>query len=217
MSSGPRIVAPGRLLTTVLPLVSPLLLNVSRMFGHSTSGNPMKHTVASQSRLQESSPYGICYWVGLAGLLMAPRTVIGGDCPAGSKENSARVISIGAVAYAGGCRVGVGSTARHFRKQWSSRRLCPLLPLRRPGHSPGQAQVDIAWNTPLAHARYELKVGNASQTCVMRDVDCNFHSMQVVRADAKIGSLDDLKGKMLILGCWQATEATALPIHFVKS
>ena len=51
----------------------------------------------------------------------------------------------------------------------------------------------------------------------MRDVDCNFHSMQVVRADAKIGSLDDLKGKMLILGCWQATEATALPIHFVKS
>ena len=76
--------------------------------------------------------------------------------------------------------------------------------------------MDIAWNTPLAHARYHRKAGNASQALVMRDVDCNFRSMLVVRADAKIRTLDDLKGKTLILGSRQAAEATVLPIHFLK-
>ena len=47
-------------------------------------------------------------------------------------------------------------------------------------------QVDIAWNTPLAHAQYHRKAGNASQALVMRDVDCNFRSVLVVRDDAGI-------------------------------
>ena len=79
-----------------------------------------------------------------------------------------------------------------------------------------KGQVDIAWNTPLAHAQYHRKAGNASQALVMRDVDCNVRSMLVVRSDAKIRTLDDLKGKTLILGSSQAAEATVLPIHFLK-
>ena len=38
----------------------------------------------------------------------------------------------------------------------------------------------------------------------------------IVRADAKIRTLDDLKGKTLILGSSQAAEATVLPIHFLN-
>ena len=41
-------------------------------------------------------------------------------------------------------------------------------------------QIDVAWNTPLAHAQYRGKAGNASQTLVMRDVDCNVRSVLVV-------------------------------------
>ena len=52
--------------------------------------------------------------------------------------------------------------------------------------------MDIAWNTPLAHAQYHRKAGNASQALVMRDVDCNFRSVLVVRADADIRTLGDL-------------------------
>ena len=77
-------------------------------------------------------------------------------------------------------------------------------------------QVDIAWNTPLAHAQYHRKAGNASQALVMRDVDCNFRSVLVVRADANVRTLGDLSGKTLILGSWQAAEATVLPIHFLE-
>ena len=45
-----------------------------------------------------------------------------------------------------------------------------------------KGHVDVAWNTPLAHARYHRKAGEASQTLVMRDVDCNFRSVLIVRA-----------------------------------
>ena len=155
----------------------------------------------------------------LSALLLAPQTVSAGDCSAsscGAKEKPTRVIRIGAVAYAPGAVTVFEGIRRYFD--------CNGLPVDYVLYSNYDAlvtalekgQVDIAWNTPLAHARYHLKAGNASQTLVMRDVDCNFRSMLIVRADAKIGSLDDLKGKTLILGSWQAAEATILPIHFLK-
>lgn len=77
-------------------------------------------------------------------------------------------------------------------------------------------QVDIAWNTPLAHARYHHQAGNASQTLVMRDVDCNIRAALVVRADSAVNCIGDLSGKTLILGSREAAEATVLPIHFLK-
>jgi ABC-type phosphate/phosphonate transport system substrate-binding protein len=76
--------------------------------------------------------------------------------------------------------------------------------------------VDIAWNTPLAHARYQRRCGNAGRTLVMRDVDCDFRSMLIVRKDAGITSLADLDGKTLVLGSRDAAEATVLPVHFLK-
>jgi phosphonate transport system substrate-binding protein len=155
----------------------------------------------------------------LSALLVAPQVVSAGDYSAsscGSKENPARVIRIGAVAYAPSAVTVFDAMRRYFDRHG--------LPVDYVLYSNYDAlvkaldkgQVDIAWNTPLAHARYHVRAGNASQTLVMRDVDCNFRSMLIVRADANIGSLDDLKGKTMILGSWQAAEATILPIHFLK-
>ena len=75
--------------------------------------------------------------------------------------------------------------------------------------------VDIAWNTPLAHARYHLLCNGQSQTLVMRDVDCN--SLQVARAQG-IGDQGPtgLQGKTLALGSREAAEATVLPLHYLK-
>ncbi len=78
-----------------------------------------------------------------------------------------------------------------------------------------KGEVDIAWNTPLAHAQYHVRNGCESQTLVMRDVDREVHSMLLVRADAGIESLADLAGKRLILGSEAAAEATVLPRHFL--
>ena len=77
-------------------------------------------------------------------------------------------------------------------------------------------QIDIAWNTPLAHAQYHRKAGNASQTLVMRDVDCNVRSVLVVRTDSEVHALGNLKGKTLILGSREAAESTVLPTYFLK-
>jgi ABC-type phosphate/phosphonate transport system substrate-binding protein len=79
-----------------------------------------------------------------------------------------------------------------------------------------KGEVDIAWNTPLAHAQYHRRAGNASQALVMRDVDCNVRSVLVVRADASMRTPDDLPGKTLVLGSRQAAEATVLPVHFLR-
>jgi len=155
----------------------------------------------------------------LSVLLILPQTVNAGDCSAGScgsKENPAPVIRIGAVAYAPGAVTVFEGMRRYFDRSGLPVDYVLFSNYDALVTALAKGQVDIAWNTPLAHARYHLRAGNASQTLVMRDVDCNFRSLLIVRADAKIGSLEDLKGKTLILGSWQAAEATILPIHFLK-
>ncbi len=79
-----------------------------------------------------------------------------------------------------------------------------------------QGEVDITWNTPLAHAQYHVRNACQSQTLVMRDVDQNVKSVLIVRADSDIDSPTDLAGKRLVLGSADAAEATVLPLHFLK-
>jgi ABC-type phosphate/phosphonate transport system substrate-binding protein len=79
-----------------------------------------------------------------------------------------------------------------------------------------RGEVDIAWNTPLAHARFHVQNQCCSQTLVMRDVDIGVRSVLVARTDSGITSLHDLVGKRLVLGSSQAAEATVLPLHFLK-
>jgi ABC-type phosphate/phosphonate transport system substrate-binding protein len=151
-------------------------------------------------------------------VLAASWTVAAGESRAdGSpKQARAKVVRVGAVAYSPAAVTIFEDIRRYFDRQG--------MPLDYVLYSNYDAlvealrkgDVDIAWNSPLAHARYHRKAGNASQALVMRDVDCNFRSMVVVRADANIRTLDDLKGKTLILGSSQAAEATVLPIHFLR-
>lgn len=79
-----------------------------------------------------------------------------------------------------------------------------------------RGEVDIAWNTPLAHAQYHVKNQCSSQTLVMRDVDVGVRSILVARADSGIKSIKDLAGKKLVIGSSQAAEATVLPIYYLK-
>src|SRR6188474_3293380 len=62
-----------------------------------------------------------------------------------------------------------------------------------------RGEIDIAWNTPLAHAKYHVKNQCSSQTLVMRDVDVGVRSILVARAGSKIKSPADLTGKQLVL------------------
>jgi ABC-type phosphate/phosphonate transport system substrate-binding protein len=77
--------------------------------------------------------------------------------------------------------------------------------------------VDIAWNTPLAHARYHLLCDGRSQTLVMRDVDRGCRSTLLVRKQSGIKAPTDLRDKTLALGSREAAEATTLPLHYLKT
>jgi phosphonate transport system substrate-binding protein len=79
-----------------------------------------------------------------------------------------------------------------------------------------RGEVDIAWNTPLAHAQFHIQNQCSSQTLVMRDVDVGVRSVVVALAESGIQSSKDLAGKRLVLGSSQAAEATVLPLHFLK-
>jgi ABC-type phosphate/phosphonate transport system substrate-binding protein len=77
--------------------------------------------------------------------------------------------------------------------------------------------VDVAWNTPLAHARYHLACGGKSQTLVMRDVDRDYRCKLLVRKDSGVTGPTGLAGKRLALGSREAAEAVVLPLHYLKA
>src|SRR5262249_36215599 len=75
--------------------------------------------------------------------------------------------------------------------------------------------VDVAWNTPLAHARYHVLCGGESQTLVMRDVDRGFRAVVIARK-GEATKPEGLAGKTLVLGSNDAAEATVLPLYYLK-
>jgi phosphonate transport system substrate-binding protein len=127
-----------------------------------------------------------------------------------------RVVRIGAVAYAPSAVTIFEDIRRYFDRRGMPVDYILFSHYDALVEALRKGEVDLAWNTPLAHAQYHRRAGNASQALVMRDVDCNVRSVLVVRADASMRTPDDLAGKTLVLGSRQAAEATVLPVHFLK-
>ena len=134
----------------------------------------------------------------------------------GEKPAPPRVLRIGAVAYAPGAVTVFENLRRYFAKTdlpvdyvlYSN--YDALVDALRKG------DVDIAWNTPLAHARYHLLCDGQSQTLVMRDVDRGCRCKLLVRKESGIKAPAGLQGKTLALGSREAAEATVLPLHYLK-
>jgi phosphonate transport system substrate-binding protein len=150
-------------------------------------------------------------------LTLTSATLAGEKPTGGEKPSAPRVLRIGAVAYAPSAVTVFENMRRYFAKTdlpvdyvlYSN--YDSLVDALRNGH------VDIAWNTPLAHARYHLLCNGQSQTLVMRDVDCNFRCKLLVRKESGVKDPKGLQGKTLALGSREAAEATVLPLHYLKS
>jgi phosphonate transport system substrate-binding protein len=154
----------------------------------------------------------------LALLLAAPPIAAAGKEHGDDKSTSdrPRVVRIGAVAYAPSAVTIFEDIRRYFEHRGMAIDYVLFSHYDALVEALRRGEVDIAWNTPLAHAQYHRKAGNASQALVMRDVDCNVRSVLIVRADASINAPTDLAGKTLVLGSRQAAEATVLPVHFLR-
>jgi ABC-type phosphate/phosphonate transport system substrate-binding protein len=79
--------------------------------------------------------------------------------------------------------------------------------------------IDVAWNSPLAWIRAERigrARGQAVKAIAMRDTDCDLTSVIVVRSDADIKTVADLKGKRVGVGAIDSPQATLIPLNFLR-
>jgi phosphonate transport system substrate-binding protein len=147
----------------------------------------------------------------LALIGVSSRTGLGAEAAAESKS-----IRIGAVAYAPSAVTIFNGLTRYLNKNGLPSDYVLYSSYDALVAALDKGEVDIAWNTPLAHAQYHVKNQCSSQTLVMRDVDVEIRAALIVRADSDIKSAADLSGRQLVLGSLQAAEATVLPVHFLK-
>ena len=75
-------------------------------------------------------------------------------------------------------------------------------------------QIDVAWNTPLAHVRVRRRTEGRSRSLGMRDSDRDFRAKVVARRDANIRTLADLEGRPSPSARRDSTQARILPLHF---
>jgi ABC-type phosphate/phosphonate transport system substrate-binding protein len=81
-------------------------------------------------------------------------------------------------------------------------------------------QCDLAWNSPLAWVRAERLAraqGTQVRALAMRDTDCDLTSVIIVRADAPIQALADLKGKVVAVDAVDSPQAYLIPLDFLRA
>jgi ABC-type phosphate/phosphonate transport system substrate-binding protein len=77
-------------------------------------------------------------------------------------------------------------------------------------------QIDIAWNTNLAWVKVCRRTQGACRALALRDVDVQFTTILVARAESGIQSLADVRGKRLALGSADSAQAAILPVHYLQ-
>jgi ABC-type phosphate/phosphonate transport system substrate-binding protein len=152
----------------------------------------------------------------LVALLVLAPAVQGGKPGSDVPDARQPLIRIGAVAYAPSALTVFEDIRRYFIKHDLPIDYVLFSNYDALVEALHKGQVDIAWNTPLAHARYHLLAGGESQTLVMRDVDCDYRCKLLVRKGSGITTPKKLKGKTLVLGSRESAEAVVLPLYFLK-
>lgn len=79
---------------------------------------------------------------------------------------------------------------------------------------------DLAWNSPLAWVRAERLArtrGVTVRAIAMRDTDCDLTSVIIVRADAPLAAVADLRGKTVAVGAVDSPQATLIPLQYLRA
>ena len=129
---------------------------------------------------------------------------------------SDNTIIVGAVAYDPKAVTIWEGIRAHFQEQGAPMDFVLFSNYERQVESLLAQKIDIAWNTPLAHVRVRRRTKNKSTSLGMRDSDRDFRAKILVRKDALIRSVADLKGKTLAVGSRDSTQARILPLHFLE-
>ncbi|MGH3914179.1 MAG: phosphate/phosphite/phosphonate ABC transporter substrate-binding protein [Pseudonocardiaceae bacterium] len=83
-----------------------------------------------------------------------------------------------------------------------------------------EGRIHAAWNSPLAWLRAQRLAaarGRQVRPVVMRDTDQDLTSVIVVRADAPVRTVADLKGETVAVGAVDSPQATLIPLAHLRS
>jgi ABC-type phosphate/phosphonate transport system substrate-binding protein len=75
--------------------------------------------------------------------------------------------------------------------------------------------VDVAWNSPLAWVKSQIISGGGCKAIAMRDSDRDLTTKIIVRNDAEIRNLADLKRKRIAVGASDSPQATLIPLGMI--
>ena len=77
-------------------------------------------------------------------------------------------------------------------------------------------QIDVAWNTPVAYVRSQMRAGWRCLVLAMRNTDVDFTTRLLARRDSGINGIEDLRGKRLAVGSADSAQAAILPLHYLR-
>ncbi len=78
-----------------------------------------------------------------------------------------------------------------------------------------EGAVDIGWNTNTAFVGVEQRLGAQARILGMRDMDAEFATVIVTRADETVDGALELAGRRLALGSRDSGHAAILPLHYL--
>ncbi len=77
-------------------------------------------------------------------------------------------------------------------------------------------EIDLAWNGPLSYVKIKRRLDAPCNVIAMRDVDVDFITQFITRADSDVATVEDLKGKRFAFGSRGSVQAGLLAYHFLK-
>jgi phosphonate transport system substrate-binding protein len=77
--------------------------------------------------------------------------------------------------------------------------------------------LDVAWNTNLAHVTVRRAAPATTSALAMRDTDRGWRSHIVARADSGLRTLEDVRGRRLGFGDADSPQAHILPVHALRA
>ena len=75
-----------------------------------------------------------------------------------------------------------------------------------------KGEIDVAWNSPLAWVKSQLKSHGRCRAIAMRDTDRDLTTKILTRKDSNITSLTDLKGGKIAVGASDSPQAALIPL-----
>lgn len=75
--------------------------------------------------------------------------------------------------------------------------------------------IDVAWNSPLAWVKSQIKSRRRCRALVMRDTDRDLSTKILVRKGSELQTVTDLKGKIIAVGASDSPQATLIPLSML--